>query len=518
MKRSLAERMQEKPGLFLAIFTAIYALGSVAAASRRNFFFDEIMTSYLADLPNIGQIWPLIAKGIELNPPLPFWVTWIIHHLIGGGEVSSRIPAMVGFWLMCFCLYHFVRRRCGRIFGFVALLLPVFTYPSWDSAVARGYGLMLGMSALALLSWQAALDGTRRLAALAGLALGIAGAVSCHYYAVYVAGAIGLGEMVRSLDRRRIDAGVWISLAAGLSPLLFYAELIRSASAGASKNFWVSALPRFIYASYADLPGPTAMVLILLLTIMLWSSRERAGEEDESPDIRWKPSALRRHETAACFVLAGMPLVFYIAGVLANVPFFTRYVEPVTIGFTVIITAFAHRIGGRNPRFQRVLIFLLVFFCLLPWVLWQGFKVVGSRPPSRYLETRPPLPLDLGLPIAFDSESDFIEFYYYGGPAVRSKIYCLLNNQAAIRFRGSDTAQRSIAVAQTIRELHVVDYHAFLGANPEFLVARMREEGWLVQSLLADGAQIQLIDLRKDLGYYADSSSYYHVRMPGRTP
>jgi hypothetical protein len=509
--------MEKWPGLFLFLFTAVYTFGAVCAASRRTFFIDEIITSCLADLPDIRQIWPLIAKGIELNPPLPFWIAWVIHHTIGGGEITSRIPAIFGFWLMCLCLYYFVRRRCGGIYGFVAFLLPMFTYPAWDSAVARGYGLMLGMSALALLSWQLASDRIRRRLALGGLAAGLAGAISCHYYAVYVAGAIGFGEIIRIRERRKADPAVWFAIVAGLSPLAVCAQLVRSASAGALKNFWVSPQPGFVYDSYANLLGPTAMVFILLLAVLLWPPRRHTVSEQNRGRIRWAEPALGRHELAACVVLVAMPLVVYLAALFTPVPFFTRYVQPVTIGFTVILAVFTHRIGGAGVRFQSLLISLLVWSCLLPWTFWQFSKIATLRTPGAYLEQHPKLPLDSGLPIVFDCESDFIEFYHYGTPEVRSRIYSLLNSEAAIRFRGSDTVQRSIALAQTVRELHAVDYHEFLAGHREFLVVRLSEEGWVVQSLLADGAQVQLVSLDKDPGSYVRSASVYHVLIPHRS-
>lgn len=500
--------------LFLALFTAAYFGGSVCAASRRYFFFDEIMTSCLGDLPDIRQIWPLIGRGIELNPPLPFWISWMLHHTIGDGPVISRIPAMIGFWLMCFCLYHFVRRRCGIVYGFAALLMPLFTYPAWDSAVARGYGLLLGMSGLALLSWQAATDGGKRRWVLCGLALAVAGAVSCHYYAVYVVGAIALGELVRTDERRKIDFAVCAALLAGLSPLLVYADLVRSAAAGASKGFWVSALPRFLYESYADLLGPTAIVFLGLLVLLIW----RASQEEESAPILWTAPALPRRELVPCIALAAMPLVLYIAGVVFSIPFYTRYVQPVTIGFTVIVAAFAHRIGSASARFRNLMALLLFWWCLLPWTFWQTIKLVANKPPAEYLEFRPKLPIEAGLPIVMDSESDFIEYFFYGGPRIRSLLYNPLDRARALKFRGSDTAQRSLEVAQSFRDIHNLSYDAFVAAHREFIVARMREEGWVVQSLIADGATLELIELHKGLGYYVESASFYHVRMPDRKP
>ncbi|HVW07773.1 MAG TPA: glycosyltransferase family 39 protein [Bryobacteraceae bacterium] len=511
--RSFARLATAHPRFFLAVLTIIYGFGAILAANRRHFEFDEIMTYSLAELLDIRQIWTAIGKGIELNPPLPFWLAWIIHHTIGGGEIASRIPAIFGFWLMCFCIYHFVWRRCGTVFGFVAFLLPLFTYPASDAAVARGYGLMLGLSALALLCWQLAFDGVHRALSLAGLAVGIAGAVSCHYYAVYVVGALSAGELARTLTRRRVDAAVWAALAAGLSPLALYAPLLRSAAAGALKNFWVSAQPQFIYESYADLLGPTAMVFLLLLSILL---RPGKRAELEGKNIRWALPALQLHECTACFVLVAMPFVLYLAGLFAKVPFYTRYVMPVTIGFSITMAAFAHRIGGGNPRLQRVLLSLLVWCCLLPWVLFQISKQIVARPPAEYLESRPQLPADTSLPVVFDSETDFIEYFHYGSLAVRSRIFNLIDREAAIKYRGTDTGLRSMAVAQTFRDIHAVDYHQFVTAHPAFYLMRLREEGWTLQKLLADGASVQLLRLEKDKGTFVQSHTIFRVTMPGR--
>jgi hypothetical protein len=504
--------MEKKPGLYLAMLGAVYLYGSVCAASRRNFFFDEIITSYLAELPDIRQIWPLIAKGIELNPPLPFWIAWGVRHSIGGGEILSRLPAIFGYGLMCFSLYRFVGRRCGTVFGFVALLLPLFTYPAWDSAVARGYGLMLGMSGLAILSWQLATDRIRRPLSLAGVAIGLAGAVSCHYYAVYVAGAIAMGELFRTREQRRIDGAVWLALAAGVSPLAVFAPLLRSASVGALKHFWVSPLPRFLYESYADLLGPAMMVFLLLLVLALWRGRDDAVQCAEEQVT----GGLLRHEIVVSFILLAMPLMVYLAGVFGNVPFYSRYVQPVTIGFCIILPAFAHRIWGGDVRGRQFLISLMVWLCLFPWAFWQTCKVVVSAPPGVYLASY--LSSSAGpLPLVFDSEADYLEYFYYAAPGARRNMFWLLNPGASIQFRGSDTGQRSLAVAQTFRDLHVVDYREFLENRLEFRVIRLHEEGWVVQSLLTDGANVRLESLTKPLGYFVDSTSVFHVTAAGRS-
>ena len=511
-KRSLAESLESAPGRWLLIFTVVYAVAEVCSASRRIMFFDELMNSYLGDLPSIRQIWPLIGQGIELNPPLPFWITWIIRHAFGSSELLMRLPAIAGFWLMCFCLYHIVRRRSDVLHGFIALLLPLFTYTAWDATYARGYGLMLGASAAAMLCWQLATDGVRRPPALIGLAVAVAVAISCHYYALYVAGALALGEIARTKERRRVDLAIWAALAAGASPLLAYASLVRAASAGASQNFWVSPMPRFLYDSYADLLGLIVMVLLLLQAITLWTARN----DGQRPC--WLVPAVGRHEVIVCTALAAMPLAVFLAALFFPVPFFSRYVQPVVIGFSVLTALFAYRVGGGNARFRRLAVSLLVWLCFTPWAIYQVAKFLFMEPAGKTRLSHVKLPLQTSLPIVMDSESDFVELYHYGPPEMRSRLVNLLDTAAAIQFRGSDTAQRSIRIAQSFRELHTLSYRDFVARHHEFLVARLRQEGWVVQKLLADGAKIDLVSLDKDRGYFVQDSSVFHVLYPSPGP
>ena len=508
--RSLADRLEASPGLYLVVFTLIYALGMIANNSRRSLWIDELFTSYLADLPSITQIWPLIEKGIELNPPLPFWLTWMIHHSIGQGEILTRLPATIGFWAMCICLFYFVRRRSDALHGFLALLLPLFTFTSSDATFARGYGLLLGFSGLALLSWQHAAERVRRSLALAGLVIGIAGAVSCHYYGLYVAGAIGLGELVRAKDRRRLDLPVFAALAVGVSPLLAYASLVRTAKRGLA-TFWADPQGDFIYQSYADLLGPVSIVLFLFMLTMLWKPHPQAQEEQA---IRWTPSALPRHETIACAALLAMPAVVYVAALMDLAAFYPRYVQPVVLGFTIMASMFAYRIGGGNRTFRNASIGLVVWLCLAPWFVWQEMKFMFPMQPGAAFLNKINTAVAPDLPLVIDSDSDFMSVYHYASPKLRERLFMLDDAAASVRYRGSDTGMRSLEVGQTFRDLHVVDYHQFVQTHPVFLVVRTRPTSWIVQALMADGAKVELLDYHKDRRTFTEEALMFKIQSP----
>ena len=502
--RTLPEWLESYPRAFLGLFTILYFVAMTAEHSRMGFWIDELFTCYLADLPSIRDIWPLIEKGIELNPPLTFWVTWWLHHTIGQGEVISRLPATIGFWVMCVCLYHFVRRRSDVLHGFLALLLPLFTYTSSDATSARGYGMLLGFSGLLLLCWQMAADGERRRASVAGIALAACGVISCHYYGLYVIGAVALGEVIRTIDRRRLDWAIGAALLLGCGPLAFYLPLVRRAKQGLA-TFWADPAGDFIYQSYADLLGPVSVVLLLFVLTVVANQQLNLA--------RWMPQTLKRHEVAMCGALLLMPAVIYLAALAEVAAFYPRYVQPVVLGFTIMTVLFAYRIGGANAWFRSTSIGVVMWLCLTPWFAWKSVKVLFPVNPGAPFLNKINTAIEPELPLIIDSDSDYMSVYHYATPALRKRLFMLNDAAAAVRYRGSDTGMRSLEVGQTFRDLHVVDYRQFVREHREFLVVRTRPTSWIVQSLMADGAKVELINYHKDRRTFTEEAMLFKIRV-----
>src|SRR5262249_18522328 len=145
------------------------------------------------------------------------------------------------------CLFRFVSRRSTIVYGIAAMLFPLSTGAYYYAFEARPYGLVLGLAGLAMICWQSLAEGEGRALPLAGLALSLAAAVSCHYYAVLVLIPFVCGEAARTLSRRRLDLPVWAAMAASLVPLLIFFPLIARARSY-SKVFWSQ-------PSWGDIPG-----------------------------------------------------------------------------------------------------------------------------------------------------------------------------------------------------------------------------------------------------------------------
>ena len=503
--KSLSERLEAAPGRYLLLFTAIYLFTRYCENRHQRFWSDEIFTYNLANLPSIRQIWPLIKQGIELNPPLPFWITWIVHHTIGSGEFVTRLPAILGFWGMCVCLFYYVRRRSDTTHGFIALLLPLVTFTARDATWARGYGLLLGFSAAAMLAWQLATDNVRRRLALALLAVSLAGAVGCHYYGLYSAGAIAVGELVRSWKRSRIDAPIFAAIVIGAGSLVAYIPLLNAAARTGPRAFWLKPVLQFLFDSYAGLFGSAAMVLLLFLICTL---RIPKTERD------WTSMTLGVHEVAACLVFAAMPFILYVASQFVWVVSYSKYVQPVVIGFTIASSMFVFRVGGSNRAFRNLAISFVVWLCFAPWAIWHLLYFFSPDP---WTVIQPELHLpdkNVSLPVIIDNDDLFVVAYHYAPQPLRDHLFYLYDSQI-IKYYGSDTSQNSFLLLQTFHDIHLVRYDDFVHQNPEFLVDRPRPEGWILQRLLDDGADIQLLQVNKSPYPLAE---VFRVKVsPGRT-
>src|SRR5262249_18622275 len=153
------------------------------------------------------------------NPPLSYLLVRVWMRLFGESEFGIRIPSILAFVWTAIAIYLFVARRCVP----AAAMLSVFALCSgiiciYYCASSRPYSLLLGFTALTLLSWQRATEREgRRLLPLAGISLGIAGAIASHHYGVLHVGIpLAVGELVRLKQRRHLDLAVGAAGLVGL--------------------------------------------------------------------------------------------------------------------------------------------------------------------------------------------------------------------------------------------------------------------------------------------------------------
>jgi hypothetical protein len=509
---SLVDRVEANTRAVLAAYSVLYAFGFWVSASLKPFWFDEIFTFQLAQLPHIGDIWRALEQGIELNPPLLFWMTWILHKAFGGGPVVTRLPAAIGFWVMTICLYHFVRRRTRPVYGLFAALFPLLTFAAEFRLEARSYGLLLGFAGLALLCWQCAADRVCRRLALLGLALSLAGAVSCHYYATYMIGALLAGELVRTYFRRRIDSFCILAIASGALPLLAFRRLLTAVARG-SQHFWMhSPSVPVLSECYA---GMVTAVLVVGLPFLLYAAIR------PSPDRRPASLAggLRIWEAVAAGVLAVMPLAIFTAAFFIHLGFFNKYAIVAVPGFAILLIHTLYRLTNGSARVAAFLFRTGAWTCLLPWCIWQAVTIMGAPPLSKSPSLRMVAPPRKDLPVVIADENAFLEDWFYRSSHRNQQFVALIDYQAAAKYTDNDTAQRSVAQGRRWWPIPAIDYGEFVSQHNEFLLARVAVYvDWIAQKLIADGADLRLIGIQREPGLWAPEIQIFLVKVRPRDP
>jgi hypothetical protein len=302
---------------------------------------DEFGVLNIVRIPTITRLIHAQMTAPTMLDPVVYSVTARASvHLFGESAFAMRLPSMCSYLLMQVCLFYFVRRIAGERAATVALALPALMGVVSYSVQARPYGLLLGLSALAILCWQtASRRDSRRTLALVGLALSLALAVNTHYYGVFLFIPLFAAESVRTLWRRRVDIPILASILAGMAGLLAVIPFARGASpfstyigAKVADYHFITHSYLWLLLGYEDLSVHiqhliglgTALLLICLIAGFV-SLRSRVT-------LRLPPA-----EATLLLTLGALPFFGYLVGNAASHPMQSRYVLPTMIAIASIL-------------------------------------------------------------------------------------------------------------------------------------------------------------------------------------
>ena len=234
----LSQSLERHKRVVLAVFSIAYFALTFYRASRKLFWFDELFTVYLSRLPDFRSLWRFLLNSVDFQVVL-LLLTRFSEHIFGEGHIAIRLPAILGFWVFCLCLFRFVSLRLSVLSASVSLLFPLVTGAYFYAYEARAYGIVLGFCGIALVSWQAAAENTAPrgwwLSALGG---SLACALLTHSYSFLIFAPIVLGELWRTTSRRRLDWPVWTTIAVSSLALLTSIPFVHEAARVGSSPFF----------------------------------------------------------------------------------------------------------------------------------------------------------------------------------------------------------------------------------------------------------------------------------------
>lgn len=496
---TVEDQLDRRRVLWLSVATVIYLGLTVPLAVKKLMWNDELYTYYIAVQPSVQDIWRALLTGAEQTPPV-FHITArallavVDHRNLPMVHLAIRLPEILGFWVMCLCLFQFVGRRCAPIYAWIALLFPMVTGAYMYAFEARPYAVLLGCAGVALVCWQIAAESRRRGAALVVLALSLAFAVSNHYYAVLVIFALAIGEGVRSLATRRIDLPVWLALGVGLiGPLAVFYPLIKQ-SHTYSTIFWSQPQWPQLQLFYSTLLTPSTLPIAasVMLSAIFVSGRcrEVPAPSASDPDIPL-------HEVAAACGLTVIPLMALIIAMLVTHAFTDRYALPAVLGLSLLVAWGSSRLWQRRsvPLIGFVLLMTLGFVALTRYynqavTTASSGSIVSRNDLARMQALLRATEAQPVLPIAVADPHTFMILAHYAEPALASRIVYLADpEEQRIHLGHNSVDQGMLDLVGPWFHVPVQPYQAFTGANQRFWLYSAgygNYWNWLVPQLISE--------------------------------
>ncbi len=138
--------------LSFLIFSFFYFLGACGKASSKLFWFDELFSLYVAQLPSLSAIWNALHEGVDKHPPLHYLLIRASHWVFGTGELATRLPFIIGYWLALLFLFLLIAKRWGSLIAYLSVIFLCLSGFYGYAFEARPYALVLACCSVSLLA------------------------------------------------------------------------------------------------------------------------------------------------------------------------------------------------------------------------------------------------------------------------------------------------------------------------------------------------------------------------------
>jgi len=150
-------------------------------ASRKLFWYDELLTLHFSTLQPFSRFWTALQAGVDGMPVGYYLIVRLVNRLSGNPQVVLRLPSVMGYILALLGVYWFARKRLSGIASLTAVILIILSPFRTYALEARSYALLVGFLAISAVLWQR-IDDKPYLQALFALLLALS--VCSHYYGV----------------------------------------------------------------------------------------------------------------------------------------------------------------------------------------------------------------------------------------------------------------------------------------------------------------------------------------------
>ena len=469
------------PLLCIGFFSILYFTATAMRAAEKPFWFDELCSLYIVRLPTFAASWQAVLHGADFNPPLFYLIQRADRGLFGEGLIALRLPAMLGFWTLCLCLFRFARKAAGWQAGCIAMVLPIFTGAYYYAYEARPHGIVLGFCGLALVAWQEGEEErTGRGKWLVWFSLSLAAAFFTHCYALVIAIPFGLVELSRSIATRSVKPLRWMALCVpAVIAAISFIPLLRSyrTKMGGPVTGWhdissfgLNRIPAF----YVDLLSPCALLVTCGLGLACLGRYAKSATLEQGAERK-----LRGWDMALVWGLLAMPVYGNLLARLLKGPFFGRYFMTAVAGACLMVAFGLTR--GRWTRGSAGMALLLAVALAADTSLVLAQRLASS--PESLAEPSTGWAIDttigdpLGsrrwmtgrtggsLPIVVAFQLDFI-YLVHNWPEAKARLYSVSTSVDELQYRLYTAVEEYCHVGYNLPQT----YDEFLARHREFFL------------------------------------------------
>ena len=489
--------INENPGRVLFGVTVFYLLLVVPLAMIKLLWADEFITYYIAKLNSVHAIWNALSRGVDPNPPaIHILVMWSMR-LFGDSELAVRIPAILACLLGVVCLFLFLRRRVPVIYAAAGACFFMATAAINYSYESRAYALILAFSMLSILMWQESIEGRYPRLAAVVMAIALAAGISSNYFAVLAFFPIAAGELIRDWKRRKIEWRVWVGLAIGGLPFLFFLPLINHAITQFAPHAWNKTTADVIPDSYTEM---VEVILGPALAIFAIGAGHYFYERKKG---NVKPAILPRHEFVAVSVLLVYPMLGYVLALARAGMMSPRFVLPVCWGFAIASVVICYRVFAKNAVAAGLV--LILFFS---WALARDGFCAYDYVAQRYAFERVLYDLPPANTLVVADSLLVQPLYHYASPEVAARMVFPLDFRLIDRYKHEDSLEQNYWAGRGVFPVPIISFRQLKQQYPSYVIVAA-DHNWLLQKFEVDGAPAKELDVQthsRDIGGFTPLS------------
>ena len=350
-RSSNARAMSAANVALFVLLTLGYWIAAGQIAAVRPYWMDEVLAVWTARLPTVAAIWDALNKGAEFSPPLYHLFLQKIIQLGGDGPLPLRLPSILSVYLVGLCAFVLIRRRYPVPVALLAMALCLSSSLFLFAVQMRQYAPVAACFALALVLWDTPADKASSWRRALGICLLLAAAVGMHFYAVLLAAAVGLMELVWTAVHRRIRWLYIVFIGFACLSVFLWLRILQSV---ASFNSGDTSAPEYYARPIANLlPTVYAFLMLGPASIVLSPLTVLAAAAVVTIVFRLTRGTARRGVTPdnlniIVWVTCATPLLIFLFAFLITHAFNVRYVIAATIGLALLTAQLVAQMAWAN--------------------------------------------------------------------------------------------------------------------------------------------------------------------------